>query len=481
MSELRIDGADNVDDVISPVHASDQDTLISSTGSGNDHVTPWAAAYLVHLGEGDDQFDGYRNGGTVWGEAGRDIMFTGPHSGTHVMYGGSEHDWISATSYSSSTGTLLAHGDEGHDLFADSGVRGTETVSWNGGDGFDIVFFTGSGALALKLDGQGTGGTALNRSFSSVEGVGGTQSDDSIIGSIADNLIVGGGGNDHLTGAGGNDLLIGDARYDEFYEAYTGTLISSAFTPEAPLDPLNSNALGGWAFDSGGLVDTLLGGAGSDVLMGGDGGDSLNGGDGSDWVSYVSAREGVSLRLARGGTQGQAAGDVFRSVENAQGSNFADLLIGSAQANELRGLNGADQLKGLAGSDTLLGGGDSDTLVGADGADVLTGGADADVFVISGPDATLFADHITDMEIGIDTIHLSRHVIRNIGPAGAELDSARFTIGSEATTRAQRILYDETNGDLLFDADGNGAGSAVLIAQLSAGLALDVSDFQIIA
>jgi Ca2+-binding RTX toxin-like protein len=110
--------------------------------------------------------------------------------------------------------------------------------------------------------------------------------------------------------------------------------------------------------DGGAGADTLNGGDGNDTLVGGAGADVLAGGAGSDTVSYVTATgAGVSANLA---TQTGAAGDTFTSIENLQGSNFADLLDGDANNNRLEGLDGSDTLNGGAGLDTLVGGAGDD-------------------------------------------------------------------------------------------------------------------------
>ena len=132
--------------------------------------------------------------------------------------------------------------------------------------------------------------------------------------------------------------------------------------------------------------DSLIGGHGNDRLMGGSGADSLFGGDGIDTAGYHTATAGVRASLRAPSTNdGDAAGDVYTNVENIEGSNHNDVLVGSAAGNLVRGLNGADFVSGGVGDDTLSGGS------GADRFEFKTG---------------YDRDRITDFENGTDQIHI---------------------------------------------------------------------------
>ncbi len=90
------------------------------------------------------------------------------------------------------------------------------------------------------------------------------------------------------------------------------------------------------------------------------------------------------------GSGGDAQGDVYVSVENVNGSQGDDTLIGNSVANVLNGYAGADSLDGGSGQDALDGGA---------GTDTLTGGTDADRFVfIAAGDSVVGAgaDQIAD-------------------------------------------------------------------------------------
>ncbi|MBL4645515.1 MAG: hypothetical protein JKY99_03535, partial [Rhizobiales bacterium] len=125
--------------------------------------------------------------------------------------------------------------------------------------------------------------------------------------------------------------------------------------------------------------DTLNGGDGDQTLIGGAGADTLNGDEGTDTASYASSLTGLSANLgAPSGNTGDAAGDSYVSIENLEGTDFADTLTGDSNDNEIRGGTGIDTLDGGAGDDHLYGGSGADILVGGAGDDRLTGGAGGD-------------------------------------------------------------------------------------------------------
>lgn len=120
--------------------------------------------------------------------------------------------------------------------------------------------------------------------------------------------------------------------------------------------------------------DSIFGGEGDDKLNGGTGADVLNGGTGVDTVSYLTASTGITANLTSSrGMGGDAAGDIFQSIENLEGSEYSDRLVADNSNNTLAGLGGDDYLDGRGGNDILHGGDGSDRLQGAIGNDLLYG------------------------------------------------------------------------------------------------------------
>ena len=120
--------------------------------------------------------------------------------------------------------------------------------------------------------------------------------------------------------------------------------------------------------------DSIFGRAGDDFIVGGTGADALHGGPGSDTASYYTSTAGIMASLSDGvGVGGDAEGDTYASIENLEGSYYADALVGNDGFNSLGGAAGDDLLYGLGGDDYLNGGSGNDTLKGGGGADNLQG------------------------------------------------------------------------------------------------------------
>jgi Ca2+-binding RTX toxin-like protein len=177
-------------------------------------------------------------------------------------------------------------------------------------------------------------------------------------------------------------------------------------------DLLNGGANNNQMFGLAGN-DTLNGGDGNDILVGGSGRDLLNGGNGIDQASYITAASAVvaNLQTPSGNTR-DATGDTYIAIEQLQGSNYGDTLIGNTGNNTLTGENGDDRLYGGAGNDTLSGSNGDDWLFGGIGADSLVGGAGNDFLVgEAGNDRFVFSgnlgsDFVSDFTQGQDKVVL---------------------------------------------------------------------------
>ncbi|HEX8214615.1 MAG TPA: hypothetical protein VF582_03990, partial [Allosphingosinicella sp.] len=134
-------------------------------------------------------------------------------------------------------------------------------------------------------------------------------------------------------------------------------------------------------------------------------------------------------------------------------------LIGTGIAQELWGNMGANYLDGKGGNDTIYG-------IGGD-----------DIFAFTTALGSNNVDRIYGFSTSGDRIQLSGDIFTAIG--SGTLASSAFTTGSAATSAGHRIIYNSSNGALLYDADGSGAGAAVQFATLDMGLAISSNSFEV--
>jgi Ca2+-binding RTX toxin-like protein len=262
-----------------------------------------------------------------------------------------------------------------------------------------------------------------------------------------------------LTNAAGNT---GEAAGDTYnsIENFTGSTFGDTLEGNAGANTIRSG--GGQDVVTGGAgSDSLLGGEANDTLNGGVGGDTLNGGAGSDLATYQDAAAGVVASLANIAINtGEAAGDVYTSIERLTGSDFADSLNGAnVVLNTLRGGLGNDTLKGATGNDFLEGGGDDDTFVFNTALNAATN-----------------VDTILDFTQADDTIHLDQTFFSQI-VLGALAGSAFKNLSAAAVDAGDRILYDPGTGEIFYDANGSVAGQRTLFAKVDPGTLLNHTDF----
>lgn len=209
-----------------------------------------------------------------------------------------------------------SYGGNGDDtLYAGSGA---ETLDGGAGyDRLDYLYSTAGVQVSTSVGKLTGGGWASGDTVVNIEALYGGGFDDYLWTDDAPNTLLGRAGNDTLYGVGGTDVLYGDD--------------------------------------------------GNDLLLGGAAGDYLDGGAGTDTASYIGA---TLINLSNGAHGGEAAGDLFTSIERYLGGDASDTMI-AAGAGAWFG--------GGAGTDYLYGGNGADTLQGGRGGDVLNGGGSLDI------------------------------------------------------------------------------------------------------
>ena len=296
----------------------------------------------------------------------------------------------------------------------------------------------------------------------------GTAANNTIQAGDGDDLVFGLAGNDSITGGAGDDCLFGGAGDDTFF----ANLSEAEF-------------------------DELQGGSGVDTLQ-----RTTTGGQGNLVLNQFLATNGIErVNLDAGGQNRNIDGNANANILDFSATTFLSRDVfgqggddtitatnsatrtydGGADKDVLNGGSVADNLIGGTGADTISGGGGNDTIVGGAGADSLTGGGGSDRFVFN--NALEGIDTITDFDPTAttgDLFNVSSSGFATIGGLGT-LAATRFTIGAFATTASQRFIYNNSNGNLWFDSDGTGVTAQVQIAQLSTGLALSNTNFNIVA
>jgi len=214
------------------------------------------------------------------------------------------------------------------------------------------------------------------------------------------------------------------------------------------------------------LDQAIYGNDGVNVLTGGGGSDDLIGLGGNDWYYVDSASDHV-FESAGGGSDRVLASTSYTLAAGAEVEKLTTTDNFGTGAIDLTG-NGAGQaIYGNDGANVLDGKGGIDDLIGAGGADIFA-------FTTAIGPGTGNVDTIHDFVSGVDRISLDDAVFTAIAPG--TLSASAFVLGTAAQDADDRILYDAGSGHLLYDADGSGAGTALLFATLTGGPAIVAAD-----
>ena len=402
--------------------------------------------------DGNDTFEAGVQADTVDGGAGFDtIRYALSHSAVRVDLGDDDNNSGAAEGFvlvnlegivgtafddhlaGDDAGNILSgmlgddaiHGRGGSDWITPGG--GSDTV--DGGAGRDMVSFVdladtaGRSNLDYRLDIDLSAGSAVSHDggerilLSDVERVTGTIYADRIKGDAGDNELRGLGDYDWFVATGGADSYDGGTGRDviSYVEAGSGVTVDldagrglaglAAGDSYANIERATGSSFADIFYGDAGEND-FRGLGGYDIFVGSSGGrERYDGGTGQDVVAYFLSDAGVAASLLRGsGSGGDAARDLYTSIENLGGSSFDDVLTGDHGRNQLRGLAGDDFIFGNGGIDYITGGRGDDVIDGGDGSDyaVFAGARseygiarNGDSVTVTGPDGT---DLLSDVE-----------------------------------------------------------------------------------
>ncbi len=273
---------------------------------------------------------------TIYGGGGADVIL-GEGGGDHV-FGGAEGDYCEAAGATLSE-CEFSGGEERVEPRDPSTMSAGEMAPQAGGP------------AALYLTGSSSGDT-LVESFAGGEPpdsvvIAGLGGDDVLAAanfpSTTSVILLGGEGDDALTGGETEDALVDGAGND--------TVVAAGGDDAVPNNP---------------GTDVLHAGPGNDLFISNAicEGDTLDGGEGVDNANWANFGSAVSLDLGRdeaglvgpGGEPNCPTGTptALQGLEDLEGSNHDDTLIGDAGPNQLLGRLGADSYFAGAGNDSIL-------------------------------------------------------------------------------------------------------------------------------
>ncbi|WP_333703316.1 calcium-binding protein [Sphingobium yanoikuyae] len=340
----------------------------------------------------------------------------------------------------------------------------------DGGAGVDSVSYEHAAAgvvVSLAVSGaQNTRGAGVD-ALTGFENIRGSAFDDRLTGDDHSNTISGLDDADVMIGLFGDDVYyvdnVGDKVVEKAWDGYDTVIAAVDYTLSSHVEALTLSGRANIDAIGNGLDNVLTGNVGNNRLRGGAGADTMIGGAGDDIYYVDNAGDRVVEKAGEGHDLIVSSVDV-----DLRGTNVEDVrLIGSGHL-VVHGNDAANNIRGNASGNTLWGG---------DGNDVLTGGAGIDNFVFDTALGANNVDRITDFTPVDDVISLFRSAFGGLGGYNGSLAFGAFQTGSVATEADDRILYDAASGNIFYDADGSGAGAAVLFAQVTPGLTLSNFDF----
>ncbi|WP_297324796.1 hypothetical protein [Nitrosomonas sp.] len=359
------------------------------------------------------------------------------------------------------------------------------------GDGNDDLYIVADGFGSIRLIDHLLGakveslklGAAAATSLAGGLTFTGSFNNNSLYGTALNDVFNGKGGNDSLIGRLGDDTYIVDNGGVSIFENLSeGTdIVKSSISFNLPVNVENLTLTGisdvnGVGNDLNNIlignlaVNQLNGGLGNDTLNGNADTDTMIGGLGNDNYVVDNAGDIVTENLNEGTDK------VSSSATFTLPNNVENLILTGASAINGSGNGSVNNLVGNSAANQLNGAGGNDTLDGGTGNNTLTGGIGQDTFKLT---SAGHIDAITDFIVADDTIQLENAVFTALTTPGT-LAVGQLKVGTQALDANDFVVYNNVTGALLYDADASGAGAAVQIATLSAGLALTNVDFVVI-
>lgn len=411
---------------------------IADIGEGND---------FLNGGSGNDNLSSAGGDDRLLGSGGNDTLFGG--SGANVLNGGKGNDSL----LGGDRDKLI--GNKGRDTLSVSGSN--NTLQGGGGNDF-LLLNSGNGFTGnLFQGGSGRDVYSINLAFGSQFGL-------------------------EIKDSGGNDTLILNdpfgldpvLSFDGLAAGTTGAIrengnLAVDLNQDGTIKPEDDLAIADFFNDAGnagkGFIETIGGLSGNEILqaLGSSGTPTLSGTQRNDKLEGTSQSERLE---GKGGNDRllAAGGD-----DTLIGNSGKDILKGEDGKDSLMGGSGNDNLVGGDGNDRLFGGGGRDRLNGGAGRDVLTGNNGSDRFIFQTnrtfQTTDLGVDNIVDFKSSEDQILLDRTTFRGLNIiSGNRLSADDFAVvnsNDAAALSDASIVYNQANGGLFYNSDGNDAGFGI--------------------
>lgn len=351
-------------------------------------------------------------------------------------------------------------GGAGDDAFY---VYNGDIVTELAAGGIDIVYLGGNNAnytLASEVENL----TVQNAAVNFVEGnalgniidsTGGSAAGQIINGKAGNDIMYGGAGGDDLYGGTGADTMYGGDGTDNYYVGNVGDLVIDTGASGTDLININADPLSSLDAESASLrIFSMASNAW-----------------GVENLSYSGTAAGAQVWLEGNELGNQIWFNNSASTAFIQGGGGGDFI-------QILNSSGPNTLDGGAGTDSLIGGNFADILIGGMGDDSLEGGGGADLFVFDSPAGVAGVDTVSDFSQTVDKLQLDSGVFTSLSEP---LQAGQFHSGAGVTTAADSddyLIFDTSNGNLYYDADGDGvAFTAIQFATITGVPALAITDF----
>src|SRR5262245_34735741 len=451
------------------------DTIIESAtgGGGDDAIIGHAGGGVLDGGGGDDAITSSSDLNMALGGAGNDwLSFTG---NLNRLTGGDGRDALSVEgagnalfgdaaddSLTASVGANHLLGGPGSDAYYVD--NSNDAVTENAGEGIDTVYSTADFRLSPHVENLVLRGSADLQAH-------GNGASNAIYGNDGSNLLDGSVGADGMHGLAGNDTFFvddpGDAVFENTNEGNDAVFSTANFRLPANVEALilqGSADLQGYGNAD---ANTLYGNTGNNLLSREAGADIMVGGAGNDTFVVDNPADAVFESSGEGA-------DVVLSTANFGLSANVEVLVlqggadlqgyGNADANTLYGNTGNNLLNGEAGADIMAGGLGNDTYFVDNAGDMVVEnageGTDAVFAVIS---YTLAADVEALVLQGSGNLSgtgnaLANSIFGNSGDNALDGRAAPDVLMGDGGNDTFVFQMGESNGDVVTDFAGNGAG-----------------------